>query len=368
MRERLWIGVLLAALAPGGWAADRQKKDVEPPTQALETFPEPPPAVGADLARLTFHVSPLSARGLLSQQVRDGLRALLNQAGNGTIVRLRAFVAGSGDTRRVGAILSEMLTERRRPLPALSVAQVGALPAPGVQVAMEATVEARRPVNPYGLAFFSAGEVERPGLEERMAPLAAELMPKLRAAIGAAGLDGGDVVRATCYLSSMADVWDVRVRVAREFPKAVTTLVQPDRAPARSTAACEVVARLRAPVGAPSRRLASEPGQPAPGVLVAPSRVVLTGGQLAFGFRDQDAQLAVERLDRSMEQVGSSLARAVHVGYYVLSRGVAELAARAVAGRSDAAGLPAAAVVTCTGLPAIDAGFAVDAIGLAAAP
>ena len=40
--------------------------------------------------------------------------------------------------RRVQTIVSETFTERRQPLPALSVVQVGALPLEGAQVVMEA--------------------------------------------------------------------------------------------------------------------------------------------------------------------------------------------------------------------------------------
>jgi enamine deaminase RidA (YjgF/YER057c/UK114 family) len=365
MRKRVLMAALLLALAPVGRTADRQQEK-EPPTQELETFPEPPAAVTAEAGRLAFHVSPLSSKGLLSQQVRDGLRVLLGQAGNGSIVKLRAFVAGSGDTRRVAAILSETMTGRKLPLPALTVAQVGALPAPGVQVVMEATIETRRAVNPNGLAFFSVERAEHSELEERLAPLAGELLPKLRAALSSAGLDGKDVLRATCYVSSVEDVWEVRTRVAREFPKAVVNFVQPERNPAHASAGCEMVARLRAPLDGPTRVLAREAGRPAAGVLVGPARVVFTGGQLAFGFRDEDAKLAVERLERTMGQRGSSLRQSIYVGYYVLSRGVAEMAERSAAGRFDPAGLPAGTLVNCVGLPSIDASFSMEAIGLTA--
>ena len=83
-------------------------------------------------------MTPLSAKGLLSQQTRDALKGLLHSS-HGTIVKLRAFVAGSGDLRRVGEIAGEMFLEKHMPLPALTVVQVGALPLEGAQVVMEAT-------------------------------------------------------------------------------------------------------------------------------------------------------------------------------------------------------------------------------------
>ena len=119
---------LAALLALALTAYPFAKKKKEEATQTLEAPKEPPAAVTAETSRLIFQVSPLSAKGLLSQQVRDALKALLKSANGATIVKLRAFVAGSGDLRRVQAIAGEIFTERRLPLPALSVVQVGALP------------------------------------------------------------------------------------------------------------------------------------------------------------------------------------------------------------------------------------------------
>src|SRR5689334_9585559 len=82
------------------------KKEKEPETQTLPLPPEPPSAVIAETGKLAFHVSPLSGKGLLTQQVHDALKAL-DRAGNGaTLVKLRAFVAGTGDMRRVATIVA----------------------------------------------------------------------------------------------------------------------------------------------------------------------------------------------------------------------------------------------------------------------
>ena len=69
-------------------------------------------------------------------------------------MKLRAFVAGSGDLRRIGEIAGEMFLEKHLPLPALSVAQVGALPLEGAQIVIEATEADRKVVNPAGLPFL----------------------------------------------------------------------------------------------------------------------------------------------------------------------------------------------------------------------
>jgi hypothetical protein len=131
------------------------KKKKEEETQTLQVPKDPPSAVAAETRRLVFHVTPLSAKGLLSQQVRDALKALFRLTGSLTVVKVRAFVAGSGDVRRVRDIVSESFTDRRQSLPALSVIQVGALPLEGAQVVLESVAVARKDVNNFGLIFIA---------------------------------------------------------------------------------------------------------------------------------------------------------------------------------------------------------------------
>ncbi|MGD0014604.1 MAG: hypothetical protein ABSD56_09285 [Bryobacteraceae bacterium] len=139
---RCLAGLICLALA---WtltaqAAEKKKKgkkgQEEEITQVLELPREPPAVTVAEAERLAFQVTPLYSKGLLSQQVREALKWLLRQ--DRPVARLRAFVAGTGDTRRVQAIVSEGFTERRLPLPTLTVIQVGALPQEGAQVVLEA--------------------------------------------------------------------------------------------------------------------------------------------------------------------------------------------------------------------------------------
>ncbi len=119
-------GFALVALACGvalvAWPAQKKKKDEV--TQTLQLPKELPSAVVGDTRRLTFHVTPLSSKGLLSQQVRDALKALAQEAGGDTVLKIRAFVAGSGDVRRVRDLVSEGFADRRQPLPALSLIQI----------------------------------------------------------------------------------------------------------------------------------------------------------------------------------------------------------------------------------------------------
>src|ERR1039458_3635725 len=97
--------------------------------------------------RLTFHVTPLSARGLLSAQVRDALKALTRETGSNPVLKIRAFVAGSGDLRRVRDLVSEAFTLRRLPLPALSLIRAGGLPLEGAQVVLEAIAAGKKEVS-----------------------------------------------------------------------------------------------------------------------------------------------------------------------------------------------------------------------------
>src|SRR5690349_17095083 len=78
-------------------AAPPQKKPKkEEETQVLVVPKDLPPTVTGDPRRFTFHVTPLSAKGLLSQQIRDALKALDRDTGSDTILKIRAFTAGSG--------------------------------------------------------------------------------------------------------------------------------------------------------------------------------------------------------------------------------------------------------------------------------
>jgi enamine deaminase RidA (YjgF/YER057c/UK114 family) len=324
--------------------------------------------VVAETSRLEFRVSPLSAKGLLSEQVRGALKALFGQAGSATIVKLRAFVAGSGDTRRVYTIVSEMFTARRMPLPAVTVVQAGALPLTGVQVVMEATSVARKLVNPHGLAFFSAESAASNDYTGRMAPLVDKSIERLSGSLRAAGLDGKDVLRTTCFLSSMDDIREARRIVASEFPRAALNFVQTQRAPSQAMAACEAVARLRGPADEPLRMLAA--GEAAqrpffsPVALVGATRVALTGGQLAFGYADTDARLAFQRLGKTLGQVGSSTARAVVTSIYPLSGSIGEQVRRIGPEFFDKTKPPAGTLVLFEGLPSLDASFAVDVLAV----
>src|SRR4051794_11030693 len=114
------LRLLAALLALAVTVHPFEKKKKEEITQTLELPKDPPPMMTAETSRLVFHVSPLSNKGLLSQQVRDALKALLKSTNGASIVKLRAFVAGSGDLRRGAAVVGGGFSQKKRPLPAVS--------------------------------------------------------------------------------------------------------------------------------------------------------------------------------------------------------------------------------------------------------
>jgi enamine deaminase RidA (YjgF/YER057c/UK114 family) len=353
---------LACAFAVTAWPLE-QRKQKEEETQTLQLPRELPAAVSADTRRLVFQVSPLSARGLLSQQVRDALHALGRTSGGSTVVALRAFVAGRGDLRRVRDLVSEYYTERRQPLPVLSVVQVGGLPLEGAQVVFESTAVARKEVNSTGLAFLSGQGISGGSPLDPVAPLAARALEKLRAALSAAGAQPQDLLRLTCFLSSLEDVAAARLYFDREYPRTARNFVQTQRAPAHAFCECEAVAR---PSATPASSV--EVRQAADGrseiALVASPRLVFSGLQSAFGFEETDARLAFERLEKAIEGAGASLKLAVFARFYPLSPSIAAQVAKVRGGYFNPARPPAVTMLPFEGLPSMDATFAADVIAI----
>jgi enamine deaminase RidA (YjgF/YER057c/UK114 family) len=355
IRNILALAALAAALAALAFPAKKKKEEE---TQTLQLPKELPMAVAGETHRLMFHVTPLSAKGLLSQQVRDALRNLEHQAAGNPVLQIRAFVAGSGDLRRVRDLVSETFTERRQPLPALSLIQAGALPLAGAQVALEAVTNGRRDSN-AGLAFLP-GEVdvsENP--LDSTTPLLDRSLESLRAAVRAAGAAPADALRVTCFLSSLDGVQALRGRVEMEYPRAALDILQPQRAPQRAGAACEAVVGLHQSRGPEAPRPAA--GSPPLVFLVSP-HAVLSGTQVSFGFQEQDARLALDRLGRALEPLGVSLHDVALARFYPLSRRIEEEVRHQVPAFFARPIPPAAIFTEFEGLSSSDAGFAVDVV------
>lgn len=324
------ILILAVAVASHAPAQKKKKSDEEPVTQTLPLLKDPPAAVEAETARLVFHVSPLSNKGLLSQQVRDALKALLRDTHGATIVKLRAFVAGSGDLRRVSAIVSETFTEHKLPLPAVSTIGVGALPMEGSQVVIESIAVEKKTVNPNGLAFYSAQSVK-----------------SLRPIQGA--------LRATCFLSSLDDLAKVRSTVSAAFSGAAIDFVQSQRLGFEVLDVCETVARLDAP---PAQQVVIGNGE----ALVKSSKIVLTGIQMAFRDSDTDLRLAFERLRKELEALGVTYKDVFWASTYPLTRPVEEKVRGVQQDFYNRARPPVGTMLLFEGLPSLDATMAVDVI------
>jgi enamine deaminase RidA (YjgF/YER057c/UK114 family) len=337
----LLCGALAASLP--AQKPKKKKPDVEPRPQALEVIPDPPEAVIAEPGRLSFQVSPLSDKGLLSQQVHDALKALARLNHGAPIVKLRAFVAGSGDLRRVRDIVAEDLTDKKQPLPAVSTIQVGALPLPGAQVVIEAVSSEKKVVNPSGVAFA-------PGVQNATAAAA---VAQMGSTMSSAGVKAPDVLRITCFLSSLEDVEAARSAAAMAFPSAAANFVQMQRLGLERQVLCEGTARLTtAPASLPAA---------ASGVaLINSPKIVLTSTQLVFRDQDSDFRLAYQRLAKTMAPLGATFKDVFWTGNYALTLPNAAKIESLQWEFLDRASAPAHTSIQIEGLPSTDATAAIE--------
>ena len=364
--RRFRLVLLACGLALLALSAQKKKKEEE--TQSLQVPKDLPVALVGDTRRLTFHVTPLTNKGLLSPQIRDSLKALAHETGSDTVLKIRAFVAGSGDVRRVRDLVSEAFADRRLPLPVLSLVRSGGLPMEGAQVVLESISQSKKEVNPNGLAFLSGQVAAGPDPAAPVAQLTSQSLTALRQEVKAAGAEPLDVLRVTCFLSSLEDVAASRQLVEAEYPHAEHNYVQTQRAPGRAVAACEAVARLRS---TPAARLsfAAVQGQTAEAgqssvALVGAQQVLLTGTQISFGYQEQDSRLAFDRLKKELEQSGVAPRDVAFAHYYPLSSAIAAQVRKLREEVFDPLHPPAGTMLLFEGLPSMDAGFAVDVVAV----
>jgi enamine deaminase RidA (YjgF/YER057c/UK114 family) len=299
----------------------KNAKKAELPNQALEQPPQLPLALPADGTRLSFLAAPLSNHGLLSQQTREALKWMMSQAHGAQFVRVRAFVAGSGDLRRVPQLVSEAFADKHLSLPVVVTLQVGALWLEGAQVQLEATLQQARPVNPSGVSIVAFGAETS---EAALSPFK----------------QAGELLRATCYVPS------VKGQVLLDG----VVWIQPQRQPAQTTTWCEGVARLTGPA-------------------VTAQPLVFTGAQMAFSYSEEDARLAYERLEKTLKSANSTLKNAVFLSFYPLSSQLAELARRIGPSYLDGVHRPAGIrTIVFEGLPSMDGSFAIEAVATVSNP
>jgi enamine deaminase RidA (YjgF/YER057c/UK114 family) len=337
------ILLLCGALAASLLAQKPKKKkpDEEPHPQALDVIPEPPEAVIAEPGRLSFQVSPLSDKGLLSQQVHDALKALARLNHGVPIVKLRAFVAGSGDLRRVKDIVAEDLTDKKQPLPAVTTIQVGALPLPGAQVVIEAVSSEKKIMNPNGVVFASSSKSATP----------AAAIAELQTSLKSHGVQAADVLRVTCFLSSLADLEAARSAAATAFSSAAATFVQMQRLGLDQQVLCEAAARWTVVTTDVHGSDVTEINSP---------KIVLTSAQLVFGDQDSDFRLAYQRLAKTMAPLGATFKDVFWTGTYALTRPNASTLENVQSEFFDPAHAPPHTAVQIEGLPSTDATAAIE--------
>lgn len=374
MRSRCLSSAVAALAALAVFSASafepqkKKKEDEEEITQTLEVLPDLPQAVSAETHKLEFYLSPLTSKGLLSQQIRDSLKALDKASRRSTIVNLRAMVAGSGDLRRVASVVSEFFSDKRKPLPSLTVVQVGGLPLSGAQVILEATAVGRKEVNPHGLAFISGQGKTDPNPLASPKPLADTALTNLQTAVRTAGLDPTDVLRVTCLASLLDGAAEIRGKLAAAFPKAAMNYVQVQRAPFLGVVECEAVARLKTPPAQPVLLLNPDGLSKSPNysqiALVNSPKVVLSGSQLSFRYQDADARLAFQRLGKALQETGVSFSEVFFSRIYPVSPSIAEQVRRVRFEFFDKSKPPASTLLPFDGLPAMEAGFAIDVMAV----
>lgn len=316
------IAILTAVFLAAAFAG--KKKNPDDVTQVLALPKDLPMVAIGTTKRLVFHVSPLSGKGLLSQQTRDALKAILKANGGVPVIHIRAFVAGSGDLRRVPQIVSEVFTAKKMPLPSVSVVLAGGLPLEDAQIEIEAVSEAKdakKDVNPEGLTFLEAAPPDR---------LASRLV--------------STPLQVTCFVSSL----DGASTLAARFPSAAVDIVQTQRTPSRPDTRCEAVERsgknesARAEGSAASDKTAS--------------RLAFTGTQVAFGTDQKAAALAYKRLDQELTTAGVSPSDILETHVYALSERLGTLAV-------NTRNSPTAfTVVPFEGVASLDGSFAIDYI------
>jgi enamine deaminase RidA (YjgF/YER057c/UK114 family) len=229
----------------------------------------------------------------------------------------------------------------------------------GAQVVLEAVASGKKEANPQGLVYLPAFAATSANPSDAVAPLAARSLEQLRQGVKEAGSGPADVLRVTCFLSSLDNLGEARKLVEAEYPRAALDYVQTQRAPAFAVAACEAVARLRRATGTPMH-LIPQQGEPHAALVAAP-HVVLSGTQVSYGYQEADTRLAFERLVKSLESMGVSGRDVAFARYYPLAEPLAAQV-RKVRGSFFPSGV--ASVVVFEGLPSMDAGFAADVVAV----
>ncbi len=336
------VAFLVIIYSPTLHAQKRKRKEEELKTQVLPLPRELPMVLEADTKGLDFHVSPLLKTGGLAAQIHRSLTDLLHDTHGETIVRLRAFVSGVGDARRVASEVSELFSSRKLPLPVLTVLQVGGLGENLAQVEMEAIVSTPRTLNPNGLVFLSG----------QTGSSFSDALNRLRKSAEMASVTPEQIVSCTCFISRLESGRRERETVQGTFPKAAVNVVQALRDPPNDTSMCEAIGQL-GPASSDAPLLLLKEARAS---VVRSPKLVFTGLQLTFGSYLDDAREAFTRLQRAasaMEGADST----VQLNAFSL-----DLTAGSALRKSTSAPPSTFTTQIVEGLPAMDASAGIEAV------
>ena len=360
----LYASLALLTVLP----AHAQKPKEEEKPQVLEIVPDAPDSVKAETSRLAYLPLPVEERGLLSRQVEESMKNLRRLLRKRKVLRITAWVGGTGDTRRVSSSIRELLARWRLPIPAITVVRVGVLPNRAARVAFDVEVEESETVNPHGLMFLAGVRSVAPEFRYDVSAELNQSLDTLSERLGGEAAKPEDVLRARCFVSLTEDLQPLELAMRTRFPKAQLRLLQSVRSSSESYAQCDLVARLSAPPSqtVEARVLTPRENDPPITSLIktnAPN-VVLTSAQLGFRATDADLALAFERLEATLKTAGTSLSNAVQLSILAESTNLGlrtETQGRKYMNRNHD---PAILRVAVEGFPALDATLSLDAIAI----
>lgn len=345
MRRRSFLtslGVTACVLLCFSNSLAQKRKNDEPKTQVLPLPKELPMALAADTEALDFHISPLLKTGGLGAQIRQSLNELIRDTRGERIIKLRAFVAGAGDARRVQALVGDIFADRKLPLPVLSIIQVGALGDSAAAVVIEAVVSTKRVVNPNGLAFL-AGQT---------GASLSEALQRLKESVNTIPVSPSRVLTCTCFTSRIAEFASVQSAIQAVFPNTAVNVVQALREPPNDESMCEAVAQL----SEPPKQGTVVWLKNARATLVNSHSLIFTGLQLTFGNYLDDAHEAFARLQHAAAAV-EAVEAPVEVNAFSL-----DAYAGSALRKTTSVPLSTFTVQSVEGLPGVDASAGIEAV------
>jgi enamine deaminase RidA (YjgF/YER057c/UK114 family) len=222
----------------------------------------------------------------------------------------------------------------------------------GAQVVIEATSAERRAVNPNAVIFLPSAEATDP------AGPVGYLRQRART---------NEMLRVTCFLSSMENTASTQAAVTAAFPGAAVDIVQPQRQSLRSYAACEGVARQTGPqmiAGSFASKQQVLDTVKMMGYYAQSPKVIFTSTKLVFREEDADIRLAFQRLEKALEPLGAKPQDIFWTSIYALTNPVGVKTAALVKDVVGPNAVGPGASMLFEGLPSTDATAAIELIAV----